>query len=123
MKSKIITLFAAAIVFGMFSMAMAEQPKSVHVVSQREETEQEITPGRMRSLMGARIIYVLYTVDAGSRLYQLEAGFRQELEVGNDYPLVKLTSQEMTLALQGKKKVVNERFYIKSISEKPSNSY
>jgi len=108
-----------ALLISVAGLSQDKPPATVHVVSSRVESSDQVSPGSERSVLGAELVYSVYTVKSDSFIYELESADTRQPEVGKDYAVVKMSKSNMTLLIPGKKRSVGIDFHIKSVSEIP----
>lgn len=95
-----------------------EVPGTVHIVSARLESRQEVVAhGQMKGFMDMRFQFTLYTVKTRNMIYQLESADRRCPQVGKDYEVRQTTATKMVLMIPGKKHDDPITFSIRSVSE------
>jgi len=114
-------LLAVLITFSFPIAAWSQQssPVMAHISSGTEEPREEYS----RSIWGVTttIDYpkMIYKVDSGNLTYTVESEDHQQIEVGMDYEVKKVTRKEMILLVPRKNKRPAEvYFHIKSVSPK-----
>jgi hypothetical protein len=95
-----------------------EAPATVHIVSARLESRQEVVAqGQMKGFMDMRFQFTLYTAKTGNVVYGLESADIRRPQVGKDYEVRQATATKMVLMIPGKKHADSITFSIRSVSE------
>jgi hypothetical protein len=111
-----------AVMFPFTVYSQEKLPLTVHVLSAGVESQNEVSPGLMRGIAGADLVYTVYTVESGEFTYALESADTRQPEVGKDYEVSKISRSHMVLLIPGKKHPAEVDFYIKSVSEKTKDA-